>query len=670
MEWDATEDQVRLGPDSTTVGPKIATLFRLAAAAREGVLTVSVTAARSRPRDHPSAAGQHGAGRGLAPARPRTPRDVRSGPAGALHSLQRTIGNRATSRLVQLSRAGRSGALDRPSSALADGVTRGKGAGRPLDERTRGTMEARFGAPFGDVRVHTDLHAAQSASELGALAYTVGRDVFFGTGRYQPAQREGRRLLAHELTHVLQQASRSGSIRPGLSSRGDPAEQQAEQVADRLTVGASPVGALGPTSPASIQRAEPEPADETPRAPVELPPPEGVSPDTLELAERTAEEIDDVVASRWDDVRFGAGLDALLLANAVEDILGDTFEMGHADVPQLGEADAPVLQYYVAQHPGLRDRLAVLRERAGAQNTQRIGKYLGISLSDVRRFNYEIHMMGMSGGEGVDVARARVTIRYLEDGKIGWTSGYEFFAVGQGIGLPLGVSGDIGWDAFTATEYWEPDDFEGRMLITAASAGLVIGYEIEGAIFYGYGQHRPVEADIGGWIWGVEGGAGAVDGLLHRISGPAVPPPPPPAPVPPRFVQPIPVHDQLIVGFDTNDDKLDNPELRMLADFVERNRDVFAGGDYRLQLIGNASRAGDPVDNLKLSRRRIDEVLVVIDSLLRARESSLDPDRVDDEARGEQQAERAGKPKTDDSAEDRTVEIALNGTIHREITPP
>ena len=615
-------------------------------------------------------AGRGVARRVLPPVRLHPAQEVRSGPIGALRSLQRAIGNRATSRLVQLSRAGRSGAPDRSSSAPANEVTRGRGAGRPLDPQTRATMEAGFGAPFSDVRVHTDAHAAQRASELGALAYTVGRDVFFGAGRYQPTQQGGRRLLAHELTHVLQQASRSGSIRPGLSSRGDPAEHQAEQVADRLTVGASPVGALGPVSPSGIQRAEPEPPGETPRAPVELPPPEGVSPATLALAERTAEAIDDVVASRWDDVRFGKGVDAILLANAVEDILRDTFEMGHADVPQLGDADATVLQYYVAQHPGLRDRLAVLRERAGAQNTQRIGKYLGISLTDVRRFNYEIHMMGMSGGEGIDVARARVTIRYLEDGKIGWTSGYEFFAIGQGIGLPAGMSGDIGWDAFTATEYWEPDDFEGRMLITAASAGVVIGYEIEGAIFYGGGLHRPVEADIGGWIWGVEVGAGAVDGLLYRISGPAVPPPPPPAPAPPRFVQPIPVHDQLVVGFDTNDDKLDNPELRMLADFVERNRDVFAGGDYRLQLIGNASRLGDPDKNLQLSKDRIAEVVDVINSLLKGRDSSLDLDRVDPVPLGEQQAIGDVQPDTDDSARYRTVEIALNGTVHREITSP
>src|SRR5215470_10447500 len=70
------------------------------------------------------------------------------------------------------------------------------GIGRPLDAGTRGFMESRFGHDFGAVRVHTDARSAQAATELGALAYTVGNDVHFATGRYQPDTRDGRMLLA------------------------------------------------------------------------------------------------------------------------------------------------------------------------------------------------------------------------------------------------------------------------------------------------------------------------------------------------------------------------------------------------------------------------------------------------------------------------------------------
>lgn len=78
--------------------------------------------------------------------------------------------------------------------------------GRSLDPVTRASMESRFGHDFGHVRVHTDAKAAESARGVNALAYTVGRDVVFGEGQYAPATGAGRRLIAHELTHVLQQS--------------------------------------------------------------------------------------------------------------------------------------------------------------------------------------------------------------------------------------------------------------------------------------------------------------------------------------------------------------------------------------------------------------------------------------------------------------------------------
>jgi hypothetical protein len=83
--------------------------------------------------------------------------------------------------------------------------------GRPLDTETRAFMEPRFGHDFSQVRVHTDAKAAQSAQAVNALAYTVGRNVVFGAGQYAPGTSEGWRLLAHELTHVVQQRAYSGA---------------------------------------------------------------------------------------------------------------------------------------------------------------------------------------------------------------------------------------------------------------------------------------------------------------------------------------------------------------------------------------------------------------------------------------------------------------------------
>jgi outer membrane protein OmpA-like peptidoglycan-associated protein len=79
--------------------------------------------------------------------------------------------------------------------------------GRPLDPSVRTELEGRLGHDFSQVRIHTDAVAAASARAVGALAYTVGRDVVFDADRYAPATGEGMRLLAHELVHVKQQAS-------------------------------------------------------------------------------------------------------------------------------------------------------------------------------------------------------------------------------------------------------------------------------------------------------------------------------------------------------------------------------------------------------------------------------------------------------------------------------
>lgn len=84
-----------------------------------------------------------------------------------------------------------------------------------LDSATRGLMEQRFGHDFSNVRVHTDKVAARSAAELDAEAYTVGSDVVFGAGRYDPASSDGQFLLAHELAHVVQHRPVVQRMRPG-----------------------------------------------------------------------------------------------------------------------------------------------------------------------------------------------------------------------------------------------------------------------------------------------------------------------------------------------------------------------------------------------------------------------------------------------------------------------
>lgn len=89
--------------------------------------------------------------------------------------------------------------------------------GRPLCEGLRGRLEAHFGHDFSRVRVHADAQAAESARELTARAYTLGNDIVFGEGEYQPETSAGKQLLAHELTHVVQQnGAGTGVVADGL----------------------------------------------------------------------------------------------------------------------------------------------------------------------------------------------------------------------------------------------------------------------------------------------------------------------------------------------------------------------------------------------------------------------------------------------------------------------
>jgi murein DD-endopeptidase MepM/ murein hydrolase activator NlpD len=88
---------------------------------------------------------------------------------------------------------------------IASGMNTLRGNGNPLTNFVRGYFEPRFGYDFSNVRVHADASSAHLARSVNAQAFTLGRDVVFGAGRYTPETEGGRHLLAHELTHVVQQ---------------------------------------------------------------------------------------------------------------------------------------------------------------------------------------------------------------------------------------------------------------------------------------------------------------------------------------------------------------------------------------------------------------------------------------------------------------------------------
>jgi hypothetical protein len=131
--------------------------------------------------------------------------------------------------------------------------------GQRLDTETHEFMRSRFGHDFSQVSVHTDQRAADSAQAVNARAYTVGNDIVFGAGHYQPRTTEGTKLIAHELTHVVQQSNGS-AVRKSSLTIGEPDdayEREAERMADTImTKGISDYGLpnAGAWQPNQLQR--------------------------------------------------------------------------------------------------------------------------------------------------------------------------------------------------------------------------------------------------------------------------------------------------------------------------------------------------------------------------------------------------------------------------------
>lgn len=191
-----------------------------------------------------------------APARRKDEADA-SGPEALMHGrtdaltpsavmhLQKTAGNATVT-----------AALEEQQPSLVKDVVNSD-AGAPLADETRDFMESRFGADFRDVRIHTDSKASDSARSVQAHAYTVGNNVVFQSGKYEPETDSGQRMLAHELTHVVQQRSGpvAGTPAPGgikVSHPSDVFEQAAESSADRVMAGAAATPVA--SAPTSVQR--------------------------------------------------------------------------------------------------------------------------------------------------------------------------------------------------------------------------------------------------------------------------------------------------------------------------------------------------------------------------------------------------------------------------------
>jgi hypothetical protein len=131
--------------------------------------------------------------------------------ARAVNRLQQEQGNSYVQRVVTEARGLPGRLVGQSQDQMVQEVLQRKGGGSQLPEEASARLETHFGAPMDGVRVHADGEAAALSRELDARAFTVGSDVFFAEGQYDPQSTEGQALLAHEVTHVGQQTGFGGA---------------------------------------------------------------------------------------------------------------------------------------------------------------------------------------------------------------------------------------------------------------------------------------------------------------------------------------------------------------------------------------------------------------------------------------------------------------------------
>ena len=184
------------------------------------------------------------------------PEAAKDTPAHPLADLQQKVGNRAVQRLIQRSSTADTAVDDE----TADRINANRGGGQRLDSGVQSKMSDSIGYDFNDVRVHTSAESDTLNKSLGAKAFTTGSDIFFSDGAYDPGSSSGQELIAHELTHVVQQGTgAAGGTGSGMTVNdpGDQHEQEADSVARSVTAASQ--------APVQMQEEEEELAVQTKR---------------------------------------------------------------------------------------------------------------------------------------------------------------------------------------------------------------------------------------------------------------------------------------------------------------------------------------------------------------------------------------------------------------------
>jgi hypothetical protein len=289
--------------------------------------------------------------------------------------------------------------------------------GKPIDPIARAFMEPRFGHDFGRVRVHTGAKAAESARAVNAAAYTVGRDVVFGAGRYVPGTSGGQRLIAHELAHTIQQGTHAQPQQHTLeaTSPSDAAEQEAASASEAVMQGHLAIATSGKavrlarqapeTAPATPEDGAQTAATSKPACPVQA---TGTLSEVSwgETAGLYPTKDNKYQPEKWD----AAKTCELLKARGAVHAVGQRGESVHTGTPKASEpleqklkiyhfvenfpsldseiADVGVKWFYLSPQP---DKPEVHPATTGTERVKSYGSFYNVGGGDVKRGDTYIH---------------------------------------------------------------------------------------------------------------------------------------------------------------------------------------------------------------------------------------------------------------------------------------
>lgn len=233
--------------------------------------------------------------------------------ASTLTQMQQTVGNAAVQRFLAQRQASGPAEIQEET---ANAIRAKRGGGSSLDAGMAKKAGDAMGQDFSDVNVHTDSQSDQLSRDLGAKAFTTGSDIFFQSGAYNPGSSEGQQLLAHELTHVVQQGgSASSSGKMTVNDPNDQYEDEADSIADKIMNQPDPTLQraapdeemdMGLKPDPTLQRAAPEEEEMPPEAAPEEEFATKADP-TLQRAGEEEEEPEQPLALRADPTLQRAG---------------------------------------------------------------------------------------------------------------------------------------------------------------------------------------------------------------------------------------------------------------------------------------------------------------------------------------------------------------------------